>query len=622
MKFNLTAVAAVCALASVFTGCSKSGGSSGGESSPLLNSTDKATSAYNSAVEAPAPDPEEADCSIKLEDGNITVSGSGAKVTDNTVSITGSGVYELSGSSADCKIEINAGKKANITLILNGVTMTSKSGSVIDCESAETLTLFLKPDSQNSLSDSESYPNAADGADAAVFTRSDLIINGTGELTVNGGFGDAVKCKDALKIYSGNITVNSADDGITGKDSVTVVDGSITVNAGGDGIKSTNDTDEGRGNIIIKGGEISVNSAADGIQAEKALTVENGVITIVSGGDAADAEIKQSSGPWDFNKRGGQGQTAQENSESHKGLKAGGDIVISGGEINVKAADDSIHSNANVKVENGLLTLSSCDDGIHADENLTISDGTINVTKSYEGLEGKSIDIRGGSISVKAVDDGLNAAGGDNASFFGYGQASDDYYISISGGNITVDADGDGVDSNGTIAQSGGVLTVFGPTNSGNGALDYERSYVLSGGTLIALGSIGMAQAPSTLSQPCLSVNYNAAAGSKIEVRTGNAVILETTTPKMAQSLIFSSEKMEIGTEYEIYVGGELAATVTAADGVSGSGANGQGGFPGGGHGGFPGGGQGGFPGEPGGGQGGGPGGHGGERPGRDGQNL
>lgn len=606
MKFNLTAVAAVCALASVVTGCSKSGGSSGGESSPLLNSTDKATSAYNGAVEAPAPDPEEADCSIKLEDGNITVSGSGAKVTDNTVNITGSGVYELSGSSADCKININAGKKDNITLILNGVTMTSKSGSVIDCESAETLTLFLKPDSQNSLSDSESYPNAADGADAAVFTRSDLIINGTGELTVNGGFGDAVKCKDALKIYSGSITVNSADDGITGKDSVTVVDGSITVNAGGDGIKSTNGTDEGRGNIIIKGGKISVNSAADGIQAEKALTVENGVITIVSGGDAADAEIKQSSGPWDFNKRGGQGQTAQENSESHKGLKAGGDIVIIGGEINVKAADDSIHSNANVKVENGLLTLSSCDDGIHADENLTISDGTINVTKSYEGLEGKSIDIRGGSISVKAVDDGLNAAGGDNASFFGYGQASDDYYISVSGGDIIVDADGDGVDSNGTIAQSGGTITVFGPTNSGNGALDYERSYVLSGGTLIALGASGMAQAPSTLSQPCLSVNYNAAAGSKLEVRSGNTVILEATTPKTAQSLIFSSDKMEVGTEYEIYVGGELAATVTAADGVSGNGANGQGGFPGGGHGGFPGGGHGGFPGY-----------NGGERPGR-----
>lgn len=604
MKFNLTAVAAVCALASVVTGCSKSGGSSGGESSPLLNSTDKATSAYNSAVEAPAPDPEEADCSIKLEDGNITVSGSGAKVTDNNVSITGSGVYELSGSSSDCKIEINAGKKDDITLILNSVTMTSKSGSVIDCESAETLTLFLKPGSQNSLSDSESYPNAADGADAAVFTRSDLIISGTGELTVNGAFGDAVKCKDALRIYNGSITVNSADDGITGKDSVTVVDGSVTVNAGGDGIKSTNDTDEGRGNVIIKGGEISVNSAADGIQAEKALAVENGVITIVSGGDAADAEIKQSSGPWDFNKRGGQGQTtAQEVSESYKGLKAGGDIVISGGEINIKAADDSIHSNANVNVQNGVLTLSSCDDGIHAEENLTISDGTVNVIKSYEGLEGKSIDIKGGSISVKAVDDGINAAGGDNASFFGYGQASDDYYISISGGDITVDANGDGVDSNGTIAQSGGVLMVFGPTNSGNGALDYERSYVLSGGTLIAIGASGMAQAPSTLSQPCLSVNYNAVAGSKLEVRSGNTVILETTTPKTAQSLIFSSDKMEVGTEYEIYVGGELAATVTAADGVSGNGANGQGGFQGGGHGGFPGGGQGGFP--------------GGERPGR-----
>lgn len=402
-----------------------------------------------------------------------------------------------------------------------------------------------------------------------------------------------------MTIKSGTLTVTAADDGIVGKDYVYVSGGNITIDAQSDGIKSTNDADAERGYIAITGGTLNVTALKDGIQAEKELNVEGGDITIRAGGDDANAEVVASENPFDWDRRGNNGKNsaADDTGESKKGLKAGSDIMITGGVINIASADDSVHSNANVTVTGGTLSLSSCDDGIHADETLTISDGSITVSKSYEGLEGMNIEISGGEIDVTAADDGLNAAGGDNAGFFGFTEGGD-YHISISGGNITVNADGDGIDSNGTIAQSGGYVTVYGPTNSGNGALDYEGSYAVSGGTLIALGSSGMAQAPSTLSQPCLSINADVNAGSTVEVRSSDGTaLLSTVTPKRCQSLIFTCEELTVGEEYGIYADDMLLATLTAEEGVTGNGANGAGfGGPGGfgGQGGFGGGGRGG----------------------------
>lgn len=610
MKFNFRTLAAFVAMSAMMTGCAKDDTSSSGTSSPLLNTSNKSqTNEIDSISEVKIPvnsdTPDAAGCTIKFEDGKITAEGSGATISNNTVKISKSGVYELSGSSSDCKIEIAADKDSTITLILNNVSLTSKSGSVIDCEKAEMLSLYSNDGTKNFLSDSENYGTLTEtDPDAAVFTRSDLIINGRGELNIVGLYGDAVKCKDALTIFDGKTNITSADDGITGKDSVNICGGIVKITSLGDGIKSTNDTDAGKGDINITGGELVINSEKDGISAKKDLNILDGKITVTAGGEAADNEITKKNEPWDFDKRGDRNKNGSDllsnngsdDTDSLKGIKADGDITINGGAIEIKSADDSIHSNANIEILGGTLTLSSCDDAIHADELLVIRDGEISITKSYEGLEGKCIEIGGGKIDIKSTDDGINAAGGDNGSFFGYGNASDEYYISISGGEITVHAEGDGIDSNGTIAQSGGFLTIFGPTDSGNGAIDYERSYAMSGGTLIALGSIGMAQTPSTLSQPCLSINAQAAAGDVIEVRSGNDVILSVETPKDAQSLIFSSDKFKSGTDYDIYISDTLSVTVTANEGVSGNGGMGMGGMrPGGNHG------PGGFGGAPGG---------------------
>ena len=618
---NFKSVAAICAMAVLAcTGCDKSETQSSNESSagPQFSSSISSAGEVNFETEKPTISnddvlSETATCTISFSDSGINVSGNGAFASADTVTINNGGVFSLSGASENARVLIEADKADKVTLILDGVSLSYKKGAVIDCEEAGELIICTAKDSENSVSDSENYTLAANETepDAAIFCRSDLVLSGGGELAVNGNYNDAIKCKDNLQIIGGSYDVTSVSDGITGKDSLKIFDGNITVNAGKDGIKSSQDNDPSLGTVTINGGDITINSDHDGIQAETKLSVFGGNIKIVSGGDAAYEEVAPDNGqgpggrPFggDWGGRSAGQDTTTETSQSLKGLKAGGDIRIYNKDtvVDITSADDAIHSNANVNIAGGQITLSSCDDAIHADEILTIDNGTINITKSYEGFEGKSISINGGTIDLLAADDGMNAAGGDNGDYFGFGSDSDEYYISISGGDITVNADGDGIDCNGSIAMSGGKLTVFGPTNSGNGALDYGKSFAVSGGELIALGSSGMAQAPSTLSQPCISITSNVSAGSKIEVKSEDGtVVMSTTTPKNCQSLIFSSFNFKEGSTYNIYVDDTSVSTVTAQNGVSGNG--GMGGNPGG-MGGNPGG-HGGNPGGPGGGRG------------------
>ena len=591
MTMNFKALAAFCALSvAMTTGCSQTNTSSDSASisentvSPLADGSSvvqENTVAQLANIEASdSVVPESSDTTITFDGDSASVKGSGAQVSGATVTITAAGVYSVSGSSSSGKILIEAGDDDEVTLLLNGVSLTSTSNSVIECQNAAKLTISIAAGTENTLADSSEYVlEDDDEPDSAVFCRSDLIINGSGSLSITGNYNNALKCKDGLKICGGNITVQSVDDGVIGKDYIIVADGTLNITAEGDGLKSTNSNDETLGYINISGGEINITSGNDGIQAETSLSVDGGVINITAGGGSATVEHSSSSG---FNDRTNPfDMDTSSDSESMKGLKAA-TIVINAGEITIDSADDSIHSGGNVTIEDGTMNLSSGDDGVHADENLTVNGGTIIIPTSYEGLEGKSIDINGGTIDLYAYDDGMNAAGGDSGSFFGFGASSEEYYISISGGTITVNADGDGIDSNGSVAMSGGMMVVFGPTNTSNGALDYESSFAMSGGTLIALGASGMAQAPSTLSQPCLSIISSVQAGSSIEVcDSEGSVIISVETPKAAQSLIFSSDKFVVGETYTITADGNELATVTAEDGISGGGVSGTGGMGG-----------------------------------------
>lgn len=252
-----------------------------------------------------------------------------------------------------------------------------------------------------------------------------------------------------------------------------------------------------------------------------------------------------------------------------QGLSGKDSVRIADGTFVLDVGTDGIHSENEddtslgfVYIEGGEFTISAGDDGIHAESSLKIIGGTINITESYEGLEGLTIDISGGTISLVASDDGINAAGGNDQSggwMGGGGMASvDGCYINISGGTIAINASGDGIDSNGDLTISGGYITVSGPTNSGNGTIDYNGTGIITGGTLLGAGSSGMAEGFGESSTQC-SIMYNLSstqqAGTTVTLKdsSGN-VLCEFSPEKQFQSVNISLPELTQGETYTLVV--------------------------------------------------------------------
>ena len=251
---------------------------------------------------------------------------------------------------------------------------------------------------------------------------------------------------------------------------------------------------------------------------------------------------------------------------SMKGIKATTNLTIQGGIFTINSADDAFHSNSSVTIQGGTFEIATGDDAFHADETLTITDGAINITESYEGLEGLHVEISGGDISLVTKDDGLNAAGGKDASgvggrdgmfHFGMSSASSDGSIKISGGTVKITASGDGLDSNGSLDISGGYIEVCGPNQGDTATLDYDTSGTISGGTFIGTGASSMAQSFSDSEQGVIALRVsNQTAGTVIEVTDGGGNVLITHTPELAYSvIIYSSPELVKGETYTISVG-------------------------------------------------------------------
>lgn len=270
---------------------------------------------------------------------------------------------------------------------------------------------------------------------------------------------------------------------------------------------------------------------------------------------------------------------------SAKGIKAGVDITIKAGDFKQNTSDDAFHSNNTFTIDGGVLNLASGDDGIHADITVTLNAGTININKSYEGIEGKDILVNDGSITIISNDDGFNAAGGSstaasgdsNSMQKGMDEVCDDSLI-INGGIIKVNANGDGLDSNGTIEMNGGEVYVDGPINGGNGSLDYASEFNMNAGKLIAAGSLGMAVGPTNQSKQysvnaALTNSYQGGTEIVVKDSAGNKII-QYTPSKTFQSFIFSSSGLKSGETYSIYANDTLDSTFSITDIITNVGNN------------------------------------------------
>ena len=582
-----------------------------------------------------------------LADGSITLSPDGSTSTDasvridgQTVTITQAGTYQIAGTLGDGALIVESAENAKITLVLGGVSIKNSTGAAIQISTADDVTIELAEGTTNVLQSGEEVDIAAateskEASGGALQSKADLKIKGKGSLTVLGYLNNGIHCTKDLKIKNGNISVTALGHGIKGKNSVTVSGGTVTVTSGKDGITSDETENEEKGFVTIEDGEIIITSVGDGVSAETTLTVTGDVISIISGGGSANAQQKTDNMRdwWDFDN-----SASDDNSASCKGLKAGKALVISGGSITIDAQDDALHTDGDMTISGGECILSTGDDGAHAALSLTVLDGKITVLTSYEGLEANQITLADGELDITASDDGINANGGSDGFSGGFGggfggrrsdmnsqsgdmtppdnsnmqtppdgnapsgnpptmpgqdaadsTTTDDTtdkqpVLLITGGKITVNADGDGLDSNGDLRVEGGDITINGPSNGGNGALDIGTENggagVIAGGTLIALGTSSMTENfGSTSTQCAFLVTMNSfGAGETITITDSQGNVLYTgVTVKSANSVVFSSPDLVVGETYTVTIG-STSATVTQSSTVVGN-SNGVGGF-------------------------------------------
>ena len=486
--------------------------------------------------------------------------------SEKTVKITAEGTYVVSGEHES--ITVSAPDTAKVRIILKNATVSNTSGPAIYIEKADKVFITACKGTTNTLSDGTSYTGdfKDTNVDGAIFSKADLTLNGEGTLNITGNCKCGAVSKDDLIICGLNLTVKSTGCALEGKDCVKIKDAAITVSAGGDGIRSTNTEKSNKGFVYIETGNIDITSGNDGIQAATVLKAANGNVKITAGGGAADT--KQSSGSRNMPGFGGNTQTTDDE-ESTKGLKAGSLIVIDEGSFEVSSKDDSFHSNGDIEINGGSFTAATGDDGFHADSNLIINGGSITVSRSYEGLEGQKVTITGGNIDITASDDGINAASpsSSGSSVGGRpGNSDSNALITISGGYIVVNAAGDGIDSNGNVAITGGTVLVSGPTDNGNGAFDYDGEATVSGGTVILCGSSGMAQGFSDKSEQAsfmYTLDSSASAGSSVALTDEKGNVLASFIPaKQYNNVVISTPSLKSGSSYKLVIGG----TVSGAD--------------------------------------------------------
>lgn len=527
---------------------------------------------------------------IKLLGDSAASEDIGVSIRDNTVRILRGGSYRLSGTLKGMVI-VEAGKADAVNLILDGADIESESSAALYIKQADKVTVSLS--GENLLVNGGAFTQIDENnIDGAVFSEDDLTFCGKGSVQIVSPAGHGVVGKDDLVFTEGSFVIEAEKHGCKANDSICIANGTFTITSGKDAFHAENDKDAALGFVYVENGSITAETLGDGLSAGAYLQIDGGTFRLTTGGGSANGAMhtEQFGGPF-----GGQQSTQEDDSVSSKGLKALGDIYLNGGSFTIDSADDAIHCNADLLLCGGEFAIQSGDDAFHADAKLQIDNGTINIAKSYEGLEAQCIEINGGYIDLFASDDAMNAAGGNDESGFGGNDmfANDtSAYIRINGGVLTLNAGGDGIDSNGSIYVTGGETYLSGPTNNGNGSLDYGGEATISGGIFVAAGSSGMAAGFGTNStQGAIFVSYSTQpAGSRVSLTDASGIVIFSwETVKESSSVVLSCPEILQGETYHLVVGA-IEGDITMTDIIYGYSGGGPGGAPGGGPGGRPGG--------------------------------
>ena len=442
----------------------------------------------------------------------------GVTVSDGVITITNAGNYKLTGTY-EGQIKVEAADSDMVRLILNNATITNSTGAAINVVEADEVVIYTASGTTNTVSDGSSYSDTASGSpDAAIYSKSDLTLAGEGTLKVEGKYEEGIHTSDGLVIASGTLEVNAANTGIKGKDYVDILDGTITVTATKDGIKATNDTDGNRGWVRLSGGTVNISAGDDGFKAERVLEISGGTLNITQANEGIEAQY----------------------------------INILDGTVNVTSSDDGINASySTTSTSTESTTATSTNQSAQGGQT---AQGNQSAPQAPSGTAGQA-PAGGGQAPSGTM--GQPPAGGGAGGGHGTFEVVD-ATINITGGTVTVNTNGDGIDSNGTATLSGGTLIVNGPFTGGNASLDTNGDLLLNGTTVAAGNSGDMFEAPSTNSTSGyvkISNVSNLSAGTTVQVAdsSGNVVANYKVTNSSTALILVSSSKITKGQSYTVY---------------------------------------------------------------------
>ena len=577
--------------------------------------------------------------------GNFTVTSDtsdGVTQSGSVYTITKAGEYTVAGLLSEGQLIVDAGDEDEVTIVLNGTSITCSSGSPIYVKNASEVKIKSEENSFNEVIDkrAEATEDSSDDAgNAAIYATCDLKLVGKGALVVTGNYNNGIQSKDDLSIKNVIVKVTAVNNAVKGNDAVDIESGNIiAISAKGDGIKTSNSSISNKGKqkgiVTITGGNIDIYAACDGIDAAYGVDISgDGNLNIYtdtyseyseevtsSGSSSGTSTSRDSSAnktasantvsyvaasdtianapggfggnkaggdrpgmPGDFNESG----NSSGQSYSTKGIKAESEINISGFTINVCSTDDGIHANS----DSGVL-----ETGEDGKGTIVINGGTITISSGDDGMHAdKQLDVNDGYINIVTSYEGLEAMTINLNGGKIYVYATDDGInactgdektspiINVTGGYIdvtTASGDTDGIDSNGNYVQTGGMVLVKGGSSSGNvsGSIDVDGTVTITGGTCVALGGICETPVNSVNAYVLSSVSFSSGSYS-LKDASGNEVISFTVDGSFSNGWI-CSDTLTTGTSYTLYRGSDSVADWTQESGTMG--ASGTGGFGGG----------------------------------------
>lgn len=491
---------------------------------------------------------------VTLAAQTATVTGQGASFSDQTLTITQAGTYVLTGSGKNIKLVVEAADTDQVHLVFQNLTLEGE-GSLLRINKAQEVVISLAEGSQNALTESQASDD--EKVKATIHSQVPLTLNGTGNLTLTPLTKNALEVEDDLKVLGGTYTAKAANHGFKAEGALDIEAATLTIEAGKDGLHAEHDETTERANISLNPTRLSIAATEDGVDAGNELTIKGGTITVSQSEEGLEARVIRQLG----------GDVTIKSSDDGVNASAGSSSKTSDTSATSKTTEASATSNSAdtsssaSQATSDSATASAPDSQAAADPAATSQPDQASEDKNQTppAPPAGQAPPQGGQPPQDGQGPGGMPPGGQE-------ESDPSLQIILEGGTLTVDAEGDGIDSNGTVTISGGSLVVNGSVHDGNGPLDASGDITITGGTVWALGTSDMLQGFAQEStQASITANIAGTAGQTLIILDANGKeVARQTASKDFQAVVMSSADLVDGQTYTIQVEG-TTQTATAA---------------------------------------------------------